>query len=128
MVLAREDEAVHPHPYWYARIVGVFHVNARHGQRVQRMDILWVRWFGRDIDEPVGWAAKRLYKIGFLDSNEPGAFGFLDPDLVIRGIHLIPAFVYGQTNNLLPKSIARRPSDNETDWNWYYVNMYVICE
>jgi hypothetical protein len=32
MVLAREDETEHPHPYWYARIIGVFHVNIQQGQ------------------------------------------------------------------------------------------------
>ena len=123
MVLAREDETEHPHPYWYARILGVFHMNVRQGQRVQRMDILWVRWFGRDLEEPSGWAAKRLHRIGFFDGNQPGAFGFLDPDIVIRAVHLIPAFMYGRANALLPKSIARRPSDKDKDWNWYYVNM-----
>jgi hypothetical protein len=87
------------------------------------MDILWVRWFGRDLKEPSGWAEKHLHRIGFFNGNEPGAFGFLDPDLVIRAVHLIPTFMYRCTNVLLSNSIARRPSDKDQDWNWYYVNM-----
>jgi hypothetical protein len=57
MVLAHEDssEATLAFPYWHARIVGIYHVMVR--QRipggtmltdVQRMDVLFVRWFGLD--------------------------------------------------------------------------------
>jgi len=60
-----------------------------------------------------------------LDSAEGGAFGFLDPSEVIRGAHLIPAFHYGRTPNLLPKSIARRPDQNDQDFFYYYVNCFV---
>ncbi|KAJ8597800.1 hypothetical protein M405DRAFT_189408 [Rhizopogon salebrosus TDB-379] len=30
MVLAHEHEDENPHPYWYARVIGVFHVNVRY--------------------------------------------------------------------------------------------------
>lgn len=42
MVLACEDENEHPHPYWYARIVGIFHLNVRYEGRIKRMNVLWV--------------------------------------------------------------------------------------
>ena len=52
------------------------------------------------------------------------AFGFLDPQEVIRGVHLIPTFYHGQTTTLLPPSItARVPSEKDEDWYYYYVNM-----
>jgi hypothetical protein len=130
MVLSDEDEERNPHPYWYARVVGIFHVFVRHNDPTQRnaqpkkIDILWVRWFGRNLRFKSGWAAKRLHQIGFLKHDNPdGAFGFLDPENVIRGVHLIPGFHYGQTTDLLGPSDIRRPDDNNQDWVYFYVNM-----
>lgn len=125
MVLAHEDESEHPHPYWYARIIGIFHLNVRYEARVRRMEILWVRWLARSMDTTLIWAARRLPRVGFYDGADPSAFGFLDPEVVIRGVHLIPAFTYGRTSALLPHSLARQPSENHEDWEWFYINMYV---
>ncbi|KIJ06917.1 hypothetical protein PAXINDRAFT_19881 [Paxillus involutus ATCC 200175] len=105
MVLAREDENPHPHPYWYARIIGIFHVNI-----VQNTNDLGLETTPR---------------IGFFEGDDPSAFGFLDPKAVIRGVHLIPAFTYGRTADLLQPSIIRQPVDGDTDWDWYYVNIFV---
>jgi hypothetical protein len=129
MVLAHEHEDENPHPYWYARVIGVFHVNVRYTRpgeyraSVKRVDFLWVRWFARDATAPSGWAIKRLPRVGFYDGDDPSAFGFLNPDLVVRGVQLIPAFRFGRTDALLGPSIARRESDQDEDWDWYYVNM-----
>ena len=50
----------------------------------------------------------------------------LDPVLIIRGAHMIPAFSEGRTSALLPatNSLARvlNPED-EDDWVNFYVNM-----
>ena len=124
MVLAHEDDAEHPHPYWYAHIIGIFHLNVRYEGRLRRMDVLWVRWLARSLDTTSIWAAKRLPRVGFYESSDPSAFGFLDPELIIRGVHLIPAFTYGKTSQLLLQhSIAHRASDKDKDWEWFYVNM-----
>jgi hypothetical protein len=130
MVLAHEDDNERDkHPFWYARVIGIFHVFVRHigpkstNRDTQRMDFLWVRWFGRDLKYQAGWKAKRLHRLGFLDSDDPFAFGFLDPKEVIRGSHLIPAFAHGRTADLLPPSIARQPSEDDEDWNNYHVGM-----
>ncbi|KAF7374197.1 GLOBIN domain-containing protein [Mycena sanguinolenta] len=136
MVLSREDEdGPNSHPYWYARVLGIFHADVRHvgprsrSSRSVRMEFLWVRWFGRDLNHKSGWKAKRLDRLGFIpaigESADDGAFGFLDPDLVIRAAHIIPAFRYGKTSDLLPKSIARRPEDEDEDYVFYYVNCFV---
>ncbi|KIK79862.1 hypothetical protein PAXRUDRAFT_160118, partial [Paxillus rubicundulus Ve08.2h10] len=119
MVLANKEESlmISPHPYWYARIIGIFHINVQHAGHIKSFDILWVRWFGRNVETPTVWAAKRLPCIGFYDSADPSAFGFLDPDSIIRGVHLIPAFTYGRTSELSPASIARQPADNNEDWS-----------
>jgi hypothetical protein len=129
MVLSHEDEE-DPHPYWYGRILGAFHALVRHvgpdsvSTDVRRMDFLWIRWFGRDLGHRAGWAAKRLHRLGFMDSEDPGAFGFLDPKEVIRGVHLMPAFAFGRTSELLAPSIARQPREKDKDWRFYYINSY----
>ncbi|KAF8874231.1 hypothetical protein BD779DRAFT_1476607 [Infundibulicybe gibba] len=135
MVLSREDgdtDGNKPHPYWYARIVGIFHAMVRHSgplscsSEPQHMEFLWVRWFGRDLTHKSGWKARRLHRVGFIDSNEDpeGAFGFLDPNEVIRGVHLIPAFAHGRTTSLLAPSIIRPPREKNKDWLYYYVGMF----
>ena len=130
MVLAHEDDAAIPHPYWYARVLRIFHVFAqfRDGDgtltRPVRMDVLWVRWFGRNSGVRMGWKAKRLFQVGFLLADDPGSsFNFLDPDLVIRAVHLIPRFAAGRTAMFLGPSIGRPESDNDEDWLHFYVSM-----
>ncbi|KAJ7679881.1 hypothetical protein B0H17DRAFT_943718, partial [Mycena rosella] len=128
MMLSHEDEDdSNSHPYWYARVIGIFHADVRHvggrsnSSRTQRMESLWVRWFGRDLSHKAGWKAKRLPRLGFLDFTDSTAFGFLDPAEVIRGIHIIPSFHHG-LETTLPKSIVRRP-ENQDDYVYYYVNL-----
>jgi hypothetical protein len=127
MVLSHEDDD-DAHPYWYARIIGIFHALVQHPDHLEpvSMDFLWVRWYGRHIEHRSGWKAKHLPRIGFIDSDGDLPFGFLDPIDVIRGCHLIPAFHYGRTEELLAPSIARLPAENDEDWLFYYVNMYVL--
>lgn len=128
MVLSHEDDD-NAYPYWYARVVGVFHVEVQYrgsemqDQAPKRVDFLWVRWFARNRNLKSGWAVRRLPCIGFYPHDEPDAFGFINPDDVIRGVHSIPAFRFGRTTNLLPPSIARNKSENDEDWDWYFVNM-----
>lgn len=126
MVLSDEDDDnSSPHPYWYARVIGIFHAEVQHKPtrlRPQRMEFLWVRWFGRDLSHKAGWKTRRLHRVGFIESTDNEAFGFLDPAQVIRATHLIPAFHYGRTKDLLPKSIARQASEKDQDWMFYYVN------
>lgn len=135
ILLSREDspdsDGAAPHPYWYARVIGIFHADVIHtglqskSLLPQRMDFLWVRWLGRDYSRlhQCGWKARRLMRVGFQDGSSPGAFGFLDPALVIRSVHLEPAFALGRTDEYLLPSIARQPSDEDKDWAFYYVNM-----
>jgi hypothetical protein len=106
MVLSFED-GEDAHPFWYARVIKNFHLVVCHRRSTlpeelmstepQRMDVLWVRWFGLDADARGGWSKKCLHGISFIPSDEPGTFGFLDPAQVIRGVHLIPNFPRGRT-------------------------------
>ncbi len=120
-------------PYWYARVIGIFHalVSSSHkgvqDRSLHQMDFLWVRWFGMEPGRyRHGFHYARLPKIGFVESTDQYAFTFLDPAQVIRGVHAIPAFSEGCTQDLLPvtKSIARvlNPED-EDNWMNLYINM-----
>jgi hypothetical protein len=133
MVLAHEDEQdSSAHPYWYGRVLGIFHADIRHvgpnsktGGKPQRMEFLWVRWFGCDMTHIGGWKTRRLHRVGFLDAADPdsGAFGFLDPAEVLRAAHLIPAFHFGWTFEYLGASVARIfHGDKQQDYVYYYVN------
>ncbi|TFK61080.1 hypothetical protein BDN72DRAFT_805276 [Pluteus cervinus] len=119
------------HPFWYAQVLGIFSATVAITRPTlepepQKLDMLWVRWFG---DEP-GYRSGRKYsklpKIGFVPQTEDDAFGFLDPSLVIRGCHLIPSFADGRTDQLLGAGLsAARAKDDVDDWAKYYVNIFV---
>lgn len=132
MVLSCEDgEDVHP--FWYARVVKIFHLLVHNRgmappmehspMEPQRMNVLWVRWFGLDTDARGGWSKKQLHGISFIPWDEPGPFGFLDPAQVIRGVHLIPNYPRGRTVSRLPPSIVRPEDDGDEDWDSFYVNL-----
>ncbi|KAI9445893.1 hypothetical protein H4582DRAFT_1804537, partial [Lactarius indigo] len=121
-----------PHPYWYAQIIRIFHVIVNHPNLSDstRMDFLWVRWFGSDIDQMYdsGFKARRLHRIGFVkDTNDPEAspaFGFIDPCNVIRAVYLPPVYEEGKRTDLLSRSMARLPSENDEDFCLYHVNFF----
>lgn len=95
-----------------------------HSREPQHMEFLFIRWFTVDRRYRGGWKSKRLHRIKFVGGDDDTAFGFLDPQDVIRGVHLIPVFHYGKTSDLLPPSGTARPgSDNDEDWKYFYVNM-----
>jgi hypothetical protein len=124
MMLAHEDDE-DPHPFWYARVQCVFHVVVRHDSLPveRKMEVLWVRWFGRDLSHAAGWAPRRLHRIGFVpDRSASPAFGFVDPSHVIRAVHLIPAFAHGKTEDYLGPSLVRSGHEHK-DWAYYYVAM-----
>ncbi|KXN87761.1 hypothetical protein AN958_08173 [Leucoagaricus sp. SymC.cos] len=122
------------HPYWYARVIGIYHARvyfrgiSTHphipiGHRT--VHFLFVRWYGIEVNHRYGWRAKHLPMVGFADLRDPDAFGFVDPSHVLRSAHIIPAFYLGQTDTLLPPSIARSSAEDNQDWLCYYVNIFV---
>ncbi|THH09941.1 hypothetical protein EW145_g1670 [Phellinidium pouzarii] len=93
----------------------------------RRVDLLWVRWLGRDNSHAFGDKVRRLERVRFVteeDSSNP--FGFIDPSSVVRAIHLIPAFHYGRTDAFLgPSALARvRKNESALDWESFYVNKF----
>ena len=120
MTLSQDDD----HPYAYAQVLGIFKVDVLHGLTMLdevRMDVMWVRWFKIDETHQAGWKAKRLYRLKFIPPLEDGAFGFLDPDEVVRGSHLIPGFILGHRKPS-PTTPASEWDPKESDWEAYYIN------
>lgn len=130
MLYSNEDEkdsSQPKHPFWYAEVLGIFHANVRQDTPdgftpYKLIDFLWVRWLGLDPKFQGKSKVGELDCVGYISSDDPEAFGFLDPDCVIRVAHLIPVFKHGRTINLCPPSVTRDP---EGDWEYFYVNRYV---
>ncbi|KAI0083356.1 hypothetical protein BDY19DRAFT_856713, partial [Irpex rosettiformis] len=109
-------------------IIGIFHAYVvRSGNTLAQecIEFLWVRWLGKDPTHKSGFKARRLPRIGFVPEEDADAFGFLDPTDVLRAVHLIPAFAHDQTTELLGPSIARHLREEDMDWQYYYVNIFV---
>jgi hypothetical protein len=127
MVLAGDtDDSVLDHPFRYARVLGVYHVNAVYtgpgmiNYEPLRLDFIWVRWY-RTVDAiNTGWDTRKLDVLQFNPMAEHDAFGFLDPSDVLRACHIIPAFSRGRlhADGRGLSSLAR----DSSDWNAYYVN------
>lgn len=126
MVLSGETKP--KHPYWYARVLGIYHLDVRLNvegpTKVHEIEVLYVRWLAPLTDHHSGMNRARLPKVAFVDESDRDAFGFLDPSQVIRSSHLIPAFASGRGASSLRegKSFAR-PCGNSDDWEAYYVGM-----
>jgi hypothetical protein len=123
------------HPFSYAQIIGIFHadvVNTAPGAnpKPESMEFLWIRRYKLDRTWRGGLKKKRLFRLEFLPEADPDAFGFLNPDEVIRGAHIIPAFARGTTEDLLSSGsigcLPRPGLTDDQDWRYYYVNLYVL--
>ncbi|TFK65061.1 hypothetical protein BDN72DRAFT_871914 [Pluteus cervinus] len=128
MVLSAEAD----HPYWYAKVIGIYTVDVLHigekskdDSQVHTLSFLWVRWFGVDPDHQYGQRHASLPRIGFVPEADDFAFGFLDPAKVIRSVHLIPDFVHTKTPDLPQGKTAAKPKGEVTDWSYYYVGIFV---
>lgn len=79
------DDGTPPHPYWYARVLGIFHAKVFYKGKPApvRIEFLWVRWFGRDPEWASGPKHRRLDRLGYVPQEDPEAFGFLDPSQVL---------------------------------------------
>lgn len=125
------SDDIDPHPFLYARVIDIFHARVcytgpgatRAMRKYQQVDFLWVRWFEVDEDYSSGFQERRLPHLRFIDGTNPDnpAFGFVDPNDVLRAAFIVPVFDQGTTQDLLPpSSLARRASDNDEDYNYYY--------
>ncbi|KAG5642573.1 hypothetical protein H0H81_010572, partial [Sphagnurus paluster] len=126
MTLAPEDD-FSSHPFRYGRVIGIFHVDFIHDtpgapRAPISKQVLWVRWLKYDKSYRAGFQHRRLHRVHFLPSDHPNAFGFLDPDEVIRGAHLIPAFQHEPTDEYLEGQSVAREEEELNDWKYFHVN------
>jgi hypothetical protein len=128
MVLSGETKP--QHPYWYARVLGIYHMdvllNVEGPIKEHQIEVLYVRWMAPLTGHQSGMTCARLPKVAFVEDTDSDAFGFLDPAQVIRSAHLIPVFASGRGTTSLRhgKSFARQCGELD-DWEAYYVCMYV---
>ncbi|KAG8958574.1 hypothetical protein FRC03_009004 [Tulasnella sp. 419] len=128
-VMLAANDASKSHPFWYARVLGIFHTfatdsksaSANWKESMKRVDFLWVRWLTIDTSWKAGLQHERLDRVSFM-SDGPEAFGFVDPCDVVRACHLIPAFSKGRTKDLLDSSFIR---DTDGDFRFFFVNRFV---
>ncbi|KAG8942397.1 hypothetical protein FRC04_003762 [Tulasnella sp. 424] len=112
--------------FWYARVLGIYHLQVIHApsgiHKPRSLEVLWIRWLGDDPEYTGGLARRKLERVGYVPEGN-GAFGFLDPALVLRGAHLIPSFHFDKTEDLLQRSKYWDTKDG--DWVNFYVNPFV---
>ncbi|TFK94497.1 hypothetical protein K466DRAFT_476226 [Polyporus arcularius HHB13444] len=143
MMLAPPDSS---HPYLYARIVTVFHVNAFRIEAAdteqldtQLLQVLWIRWLDLDTMRPGGFERMRPHRVKFASAgDEP--FGFISPEQVLRGVHIVPAPHYGLADTpSLPHRVIQRATTRrdqamdeddcddqprKDDFKFYYIAMW----
>ncbi len=129
--LATHPEATLVHPFLYGRVIGIYHANIIYvgpgmkDYEPMRFDFLYIRWFQLDIfdfqdGECFDWASLRLNRVSFPSMTQSDSFGFVDPSLVLRGCHMIPAFSFGKRH---PSGTGfSSMSKDGNDWKNYYVN------
>lgn len=126
-------DAADTHPFLYGRVIGIYHANVVYvgpgakNYEPMRFDFLHVRWFQLDIVDLTSnhsseWEFLRLNRLSFPTMTEKYSFGFVDPSVILRGCHLIPAFCMGKRH---PDGIGfSAMSKDAKDWRGYYVNRY----
>ena len=91
------------HPFLYARVLGIYHVNVvyagtgMHNYVTRRLDFVWVRWY-EYVGTDLRWNDRHLDSVRFPPMASKHAFGFIDPQDVLRGCHVIPAFLSGRVH------------------------------
>jgi len=113
------------HPYAYTRVLGIYGLDVLHGPTMSdevRMDVLWVRWYRIDKTHRAGWKVKQLYRVKPIPALDDGTFGFLDPNDIVRGSHLIPGFAVGHRATSLSDPASLWDLEEESNWKTYYVN------
>lgn len=128
---AQDTSSATTHRFIYARVLGIYHVNVIYigpgmkGYTPMRFDFLHVRWYQHDgpgAIESGDWTSLRLDRLSFPPIARKDSFGFIDPSLVLRTSHIIPAFDSGKryADGIGLSAMAK----DSNDWKNYYVNRY----
>jgi hypothetical protein len=131
MVLQDDSEnagnsAASCHHFSYARILGIYHVNAIYvgygtlDYKPRRIEFLWVRWYQTVDTKTTGWKALKLDRIRFSPMGDVDAFGFIDPSDVLRSCYIVPTFARGRPH-MIREDISPC-AQNSSDYIEYYLN------
>ncbi|KAG2355706.1 hypothetical protein BDR07DRAFT_1492894 [Suillus spraguei] len=98
-VMVLSGESTPSHPYWYTRVMGIYHLDAwLEGGKKQHLEVLYVRWLAPIKSHQSCMQSSRLPKVAFVEESDYDAFGFLDP---------------------------ARPNGELDDWEEYYIRMSI---
>lgn len=126
MLATTEDDQ--DHPFLYARVLGIYHANVVYtggnsqNHEARRFEFLWVRWYQYQ-GPNVRWSDSKLDLVSFPPIASEGAFGFVNPDNVLRACHIIPVFSGGKKHQ--DGVGLSRCAHDAHDWSQYYVNRWV---
>jgi hypothetical protein len=111
--------------YCYAKVLGIHHVNIICVGNIfesRRLDFLFVRWY--ETIQNHSWETCTLDRVHLMPLSDQNAFSFVDPAIVLRACHIIPAFSRGQQS---PNECGLSPlAGDKNDWYEYYINMWVF--
>ncbi|KAF9058027.1 hypothetical protein BJ165DRAFT_1521351 [Panaeolus papilionaceus] len=120
--------------FWYAAVLGVFHADVQHtgsnsrDLRYQPLHFLWVRWF-EPVPGSVSGQYPKLPKLRLVPEEDEFSYGFLDPSLVLRGCHFIPAFYEGelatQEHNVHHGGRTIMSEAMLRQWQHYHIGIFV---
>lgn len=132
MLLADHADGSHPsnlHRFLYVRVLGAYHANVIYtgpgmqDYEARRFDFLWVRWYKVVNAGSSGWSTSTLDSVRFPPLHEDDSFGFVDQDDVLRGCHILPAFIKGKRQET--KVDVSPCAKDSKDYQLYYVGRYV---
>jgi hypothetical protein len=113
------------HPYYYARVLGIYHVSVQLNNaqscnhELHQAEFLWVHWYDIDEKAHIGFKAKHQFRVKFWTGSH--TFGFVNPANVLHTAHLIPNFSQGYH----PFSRAFYcPLPLREGWRW----LLVLCQ
>ncbi|KAI0070884.1 hypothetical protein K474DRAFT_1687288 [Panus rudis PR-1116 ss-1] len=118
------------HPFAYARLLDIYHVPVVYCPPARdpissSFEVLFVRHYQLDTHWKCSFKQKKLPRVCFVPTDDPSAFGFIDPDEVIRGAHIIPAFDHGKSAFTLDHTPFKHSYTADHHWQVYYVNWFV---
>ena len=109
--------------FLYAQVLGAYHANVMYNGpgapdfKPRRFDFLWVRWYR--VIRPGNFARDEMPLVSFYPIRSEHAFGFVNPDEVLRACHIIPRFAE-QPLHFHDHGMSRCAQDHD-DYPTYYV-------
>lgn len=113
------------HPFLYASVLGAYHANVIYtgpgmqDYKARLFNFLWVRWYEVVDTGILERDNSTLDSVRFPPMHEDNSFGFVDPDDVLRGCHILPAFAKGKREEIRV-NVSRCVKDTK-DYLLYYV-------